>query len=82
MDRLAPATRGPDSFNIVFVVAVAVTGAVATSIGADGTDEMVVSGVAIGGTTATTFGCSDVTMTGFGCGTSKRNTKERFGQWL
>ena len=77
VDRRAPATRGPDSLDAVFVVAdvaaVAATGVAATSTDRVGTDDTVVVGGAIGGTTETTLGCSVVTMTGFGCTQKKRN---------
>lgn len=61
VDRLAPATRGPDSL----VVAVATdAGSTVSNVCTDAT---VALGVAIGGTTATTFGGSVVIITGLGC---------------
>jgi hypothetical protein len=64
VDRLAPATRGPDSLEGAVVVGTVVT------TGADSTSTGVVT-VAIGGTTVTTFGGSVATMTGLGWWTKK-----------
>lgn len=64
VDRLAPATRGPDSLDEVSAIGIVAT----TDAGSISTGDVT---VAIGGTTVTTFGCSVVTMTGFGCTTKK-----------
>ena len=64
VDRLAPATRGPDSLDVVSAIGIVAT----TDAGSISTGDVT---TATGGTTVTTFGGSVVTMTGFGCATKK-----------
>jgi hypothetical protein len=82
VDRLAPATRGPDSLDTAFVVVVVVVvvdfdiaGATSICAAACTDDTVALGGGTTGGTTVTTLAGSDVTMTGLGYCTQTHKRK-------